>query len=184
MSDNHKNTSPKDQKINQKEHFLPTLLSARLTVMNFFYAYRTNIIGLATGIMFGFLMSRAGATTFDYHAQMFLFEDMQLMKVIGTAVVVAMIGVFLLKKFQINSITTGQAVDFVKKPYQQGLVAGAFLFGIGWAMTASCPGTVPAMIAEGKISAIFTLAGLLLGTMAYGILQTFIANNGRYMDTL
>lgn len=169
-------------KDNQKEHFLPAGQSIKLTVMNFFYAYRTNIIGLFMGVMFGFLMSRAGATTYDFHAQMFLFENMQLMKVIGTAVVVAMIGVFLLKKFQINSITTGQAVDFVKKPYQQGLIAGAFLFGIGWAMTASCPGTVPAMIAEGKVSAIFTIIGLLLGTMAYGILQTFIANNGKYAD--
>lgn len=165
-------------------HHLPPTQSFKLTVMNFFHAYRTNIIGLFLGALFGFLMSRAGATTFDYHAKMFLFEDMQLMKVIGTAVVVAMIGVFLLKKFQITSVTTGQAVDFVKKPYQQGLVAGAFLFGIGWAMTAACPGTVPAMIAEGKISAVFTLSGLLLGTMAYGILQTFIANNGSYREAL
>lgn len=173
-------TTPAD---NQQEHHLPWLQSVRLTSMNFFYAYRTNIIGLFTGALFGFLMSRAGATTFDFHAQMFLFEDMQLMKVIGTAVVVAIIGVFLLKKFQISSITTGQAVDFVKKPYQQGLVLGAFLFGIGWAMTAACPGTVPAMIAEGKIGAIFTLAGLLLGTMAYGILQGFIASNQSVKDT-
>jgi len=160
------------------------LISTKLTLINFWHAYKTNIIGLFLGALFGFLMSRAGATTFDNHAQMFLFENMQLMKVIGTAVVVAIIGVLLLKKFQINSITTGQPVDFVKKPYQQGLIAGAFLFGIGWAMTAACPGTVPAMIAEGKISAIFTLGGLLLGTMAYGVLQSFIAHNGNYKEVL
>jgi|GEM_PF-1098533 len=175
MSNNNKTQSSPEN--SQKEHFLPRLQSIRLTLLNFFYAYRSNIIGLFTGVLFGFLMSRAGATTFDFHAQMFLFEDMQLIKVIGSAVVVAMIGVFLLKKFQVTAVHTGQAVDFVKKPYQQGLVTGAFLFGIGWAMTASCPGTVPAMIAEGKISAIFTLAGLLIGTMAYGVLQSFIANN-------
>ncbi len=102
------------------------------------------------------------------------------MQVIGTAVVVSMIGVYLLKKYQVNSVSTGMQVDFVKKPYQQGLVAGAFLFGIGWAMTAACPGTVPAMLGEGKVSAIFTLSGLLLGTMAYGVLQSFIANKGRF----
>lgn len=149
---------------------------------SFFKRYQTNIIGLSMGALFGFLMSRAGATTFDNHANMFLFIDFQLMEVIGTAVVVAMIGVYLLKKFHITSITTGQEVDFVKKPYQQGLVAGAFLFGIGWAMTAACPGTVPAMLAEGKISAFFTLAGLLIGTMAYGVLQSFIAQNNRLRD--
>lgn len=163
-------------------HNLPLFESMKLTIISFGYAYRANILSLAMGITFGFLMSRAGATTFDYQAQMFLFIDMQLIKVIGTAVVVAMIGVFLLKKYHVQALTTGMEVDFVKKPYQQGLVAGAFLFGIGWAMTAACPGTVPAMLGEGKISALFTLIGLLLGTMAYGVLQSFIAHNGSYSD--
>lgn len=166
----------------KESHNKPLLESIKLTTISFMYAYRSNILGLLMGITFGFLMSRAGATTFDYHAEMFLFIDMQLMKVIGTAVVVSMIGVFLLKKYHIQAVTTGMEVDFVKKPYQQGLIAGAFLFGIGWAMTAACPGTVPAMLGEGKISAIFTLTGLLLGTMAYGVLQSFIANNGSYSD--
>lgn len=135
---------------------------------------KVNLFALIMGGLFGFLMSRAGATTFDYHAKMFLFIDFQLMEVIVTAVVVAMVGVFLLKKFQVHSVATGEQVDFVKKPYQQGLIVGAMLFGIGWGMTAACPGTIPAMMAEGKIAAIFTFSGLLLGTMAYGVLQTYI----------
>ncbi|WP_029406607.1 DUF6691 family protein [Thiomicrorhabdus sp. Milos-T2] len=163
-------------------HNKPFIESAKLTVISFVYAYRANILGLLMGATFGFLMSHAGATTFDYHAKMFLFIDFQLMKVIGTAVMVSMIGVYLMKKYHVLAVTTGMEVDFVKKPYQKGLVTGAFLFGIGWAMTAACPGTVPAMLGEGKISAIFTLAGLLLGTMAYGVLQTYIANNGNYAD--
>ena len=135
---------------------------------------KVNLIALFMGALFGFLMSRAGATTYDFHAQMFLFIDFQLMEVIVTAVVVAMVGVFLLKKFHVNSVINKTPVDFVKKPYQQGLVLGAMLFGIGWGMTAACPGTIPAMMAEGKIGAIFTFLGLLLGTMAYGVLQTYI----------
>lgn len=166
----------------QGAHKLPLAKSLKLTVISFLHAYRINILGLGMGILFGFLMSRAGATTFDYHAKMFLFIDFQLMQVIGIAVVISMVGVYLMKKYQINSVSTGMPVDFVKKPYQQGLIAGAFLFGIGWAMTASCPGTVPAMLGEGKISAVFTITGLLLGTMAFGVLQSFIANNGRYRD--
>ena len=122
-------------------------------------------------------MSKAGATTFDFHAKMFLMENFQLVIVIGTAVVTAMIGVTILKVFKINAVTTGEPVDFVKKPYQTGLITGAFLFGIGWAMTASCPGTIPAMIGEGKVGAIFTFIGLILGTMAFGILKTYMAQN-------
>ncbi|UQB42389.1 YeeE/YedE family protein [Thiomicrospira microaerophila] len=135
---------------------------------------KVNIIALGMGALFGFLMSRAGATTYDFHAKMFLFQDFQLMEVIATAVIVAMLGVFTLKHFQVQAVVTKTPVDFVKKPYQQGLILGALLFGIGWGMTAACPGTIPAMIAEGKIGAIFTFVGLLLGTMAYGILQTYM----------
>ncbi len=156
----------------------PIFQSLKLFLISFGFVYRANFLALLMGITFGFLMSHAGATTYDYHAKMFLLIDLQLMKVIGTAVVVAMIGVYLLKKYQIRSITTGAEVDFVKKPYQQGLITGAFLFGIGWAMTASCPGTVPAMLGEGKIGALFVLIGLLLGTMAFGVLQSYIAHQG------
>ncbi len=156
---------------------LPLLKSIKLTVTNYGYAYRTDIMGLLLGVVFGYFMSHAGATTYDYHAKMFLMIDFQLIQVIGTAIVVAFIGVSLLKKYQVRAIATGVEVDFVKKPYQQGLIAGAFIFGIGWAMTASCPGTVPAMLGEGKVGALFTLGGLILGTMAFGILQTYHAQN-------
>lgn len=146
----------------------------RNTLVSFFFVYRTQIFGLLTGVLFGFLMSRAGATTYDYHAKMFLFEDFQLMIVIATAVVIAMIGVWLLKKTHIHAVATGEEVDFVKKPYQKGLMIGAALFGVGWGMTASCPGTIPAMIGEGKVAGFFALAGILIGTMAYGILQSHL----------
>lgn len=162
-----------------KAHRLPRLQSIKLTLISFGYAYRSQILSVFLGALFGFLMSRAGATTFDYHAKMFLFIDMQLMQVIGIAVVVAMTGVFLLKKTHVRALSTGQEVDFVKKPYQKGLITGAFLFGIGWAMTAACPGTIPAMLGEGKMSAYFSLLGLLLGTMAFGVLQSHLALNSK-----
>lgn len=146
----------------------------RNTLVSGFFVYRTQIFGLLTGGLFGFLMSRAGATTYDYHAKMFLFEDFQLMIVIATAVVVAMIGVWLLKKTHIHAVATGQEVDFVKKPYQKGLMIGAALFGVGWGMTAACPGTIPAMIGEGKVAGFFAFAGILIGTLAYGILQSHL----------
>lgn len=151
------------------------LKSLRMYLVSWSFVYRNNFFGLLTGIAFGFFMSHAGATTYDYHAKMFLLQDFQLIIVIATAVAVAMVGVFILKRLHINAIATGAEVDFVKKPYQKGLIAGALLFGVGWGMTASCPGTIPAMIGEGKITAVFSLLGLLIGTMAYGVLQSYIA---------
>jgi len=153
----------------------PVIKSIRLYLVSFSFVYRNNFFGLLMGVMFGFLMSHAGATTYDFHAKMFLFEDFQLMIVIVMAVIVAMIGVFILKRFRINAVATGAEVDFVKKPYTKGLMTGALLFGIGWGMTASCPGTIPAMLGEGKLTALFVLIGILVGTMAYGVLQSYIS---------
>lgn len=149
-------------------------------IVSFSFVYRNNFFGWIMGITFGFLMSKAGATTYDYHAKMFLLIDLQLMIVICISVMVAMIGVFILKRFNIKAVATGSEVDFVKKPYQKGLITGAFLFGIGWGMTASCPGTIPAMIGEGKIAGLFAIIGILIGTMAYGIFKSYLIMERQY----
>ncbi|SIN69462.1 hypothetical protein SAMN05443662_0100 [Sulfurivirga caldicuralii] len=129
-----------------------------------------NILGWLLGALFGFLMSRAGATTYDYHAKMFLFQDFQLMEVIGVAVLIGMAGIWWMQSRHMLSLS-GDPIQFPRKPWNDTLVLGAFLFGIGWAMTASCPGTVPAMLGEGKLPALFVLLGIVLGTFAYGVLQ-------------
>ena len=135
---------------------------------------KLNFLSLLLGALFGFLMSRAGATTYDLHAMMFLFEDFQLMIVIGVAVLIGMIGIWWMQQQGWHSIGTGTPIQFPRKPWQKGLLFGAFLFGIGWAMTASCPGTVPAMLGEGKLPALFVFIGIVLGTLAYGVLQDMI----------
>ncbi len=141
---------------------------------------QNNILGWIMGIGFGFIMSKAGATTYDYHAKMFLLIDSQLLIVVATSVAVAIIGVLLLKKFRIKSITTKKEIGFVKKPYKKGLIVGAFLFGTGWGLTASCPGTIPAMIGEGKVTAVFALIGIIIGTMAYGTFKSYLIMERRY----
>jgi len=97
------------------EKFVGFLSSLRNYIVSFSFVYRNNFFGWLTGIAFGFLMSRAGATTFDYHAKMFLFEDFQLMIVICLAIVVAMVGVVLLKRSHVRAVATGAEIDFVKE---------------------------------------------------------------------
>lgn len=124
------------------------------------------------GALFGFLMSRAGGTTQDYYAQLFLFENLQLMWVIGAAVTVGIIGMALLKQTGSFDIINNQPLAFERKPMREGLAIGAILFGVGWGLTGACPGSVPAMLGEGKLMAAFTLLGILLGTYLYGLLQS------------
>ncbi len=126
---------------------------------------------LALGAAFGFILSRAGATTYDYYAKLFLFQDLQLMWVIATAAAVGAVGVAVLKKLGAKTLVGGEAISFQGKPWKKGLVAGSLMFGAGWGLAGACPGTALAMLGEGKLMAGFSIAGILLGTYLYGALH-------------
>ena len=130
------------------------------------------MVFLALGIIFGFLLSRAGATTFDFHAKLFLFDNLQLLWVIGTAVITGIIGIQIFKRLHLKSVITEQALDFRGKAMRKHLVSGALLLGLGWGMTGSCPGTAPAMLGEGKLIVLFTLSGIIVGTYLYGLIRS------------
>ena len=122
------------------------------------------------GAVFGFLVSRAGATTFDFYAQLFLFQDLQLLWVIATAGVVGMVGVAILKATGARALLNGDSLEYEAKPMRKGVASGALIFGVGWGLAGACPGTAPAMLGEGKLAAGFTIIGILIGTYLYGLL--------------
>lgn len=126
---------------------------------------------LPLGLAFGFILSRAGATTYDFYAKLFLFEDLQLMWVIGTAATVGAIGVYVLKRSRARVLVGGADIPYEGKPYRKTLIPGALIFGGGWGLAGACPGTALAMLGEGKLGALFTIAGILIGTWIYGALQ-------------
>jgi uncharacterized membrane protein YedE/YeeE len=130
-----------------------------------------HLISLLLGTLFGFLLAFAGATNFSLHAELFLFENLWLLFVIGSAIATGITGVYLLKHWQPNALLTQTSIDFSPKGMTPNLVMGAVLFGIGWGMSAACPGTAPTMIGEGKLEGLFLVAGIILGTAAYGKIE-------------
>jgi uncharacterized membrane protein YedE/YeeE len=120
------------------------------------------------GAGFGFLLSRAGATSQDFYVQLFLFEDLQLMWVIAAAVATGIVGMGLLRLMYPYSIIAGSRLRFEGKPMRRGIVSGALLFGVGWGLSGTCPGSAPAMLGEGKLMALFAIGGIVLGTYLYG----------------
>ncbi|MFA5529316.1 MAG: DUF6691 family protein [Thiohalomonadaceae bacterium] len=129
-------------------------------------------IHLVFGTGFGFLLSRAGATEFDFYARLFLFQDLQLLWVISSAVAVGVAGILLLKRTGAQSVVGRQALTFEGRPYRRGLVLGALLFGAGWGLAGACPGSVLAMLGQGKLAALPTMVGIVLGTWLYALLPT------------
>ncbi len=127
---------------------------------------------LPMGIVFGFILSRAGATTYDFYAELFLFRDLQLLWVIAVAASVGAAGIAVLKVAGARALLDGTALSFQGKPYTRSLVPGSLLFGLGWGLAGACPGTVLVMLGEGKLGALFTIAGITLGTYLYGVSHT------------
>ncbi|MBX7081122.1 MAG: YeeE/YedE family protein [Nannocystaceae bacterium] len=127
---------------------------------------RFDWLALACGVVFGGLLQRAGATDYDAIARMFLLEDLHLMGVMGVAMVVAGTGLAIIRRAR-HGVLARFAPFVQPKPMKVGLVLGAAIFGAGWAITGTCPGTGLAQLGEGKIMALFTVLGMLGGTALY-----------------
>lgn len=117
---------------------------------------------LALGALFGFILSRSGLTDYDTMSGPFRLADWHLFGVIGIAVLLGASGFQLAQRFQLRS-RQGEALSFAKKPMTRALPIGALLFGVGWAIAGSCPGTALAQIGEGRLAGLATFAGILLG---------------------
>ncbi|MFW6322814.1 MAG: YeeE/YedE thiosulfate transporter family protein [Guyparkeria sp.] len=127
---------------------------------------RRNLLFLAFGIGFGFLLSRAGATSPAIISDLLLFEDLRLLWVIATAVALGGALTWIAARRGWRARNTGKPITIRHKPFKRGLIVGSVLFGLGWAATGVGPGTALAMIGEGKGFALWVGAGIVLGAGA------------------
>jgi uncharacterized membrane protein YedE/YeeE len=85
---------------------------------------------------------------------------------LGTTVFLVVAGYLVLKTKGIPTLID-QAQDWKPLEWEPGRLIGAFLFGTGWALAGTCPGTSLAQIGEGKVVALFTVVGIFAGVWAY-----------------
>jgi uncharacterized protein len=125
------------------------------------------LIYMLAGIVFGIILVKAEVISWFRIQEMFRLQSFHMYGVIGSAVVVGMISVFLIKKFNIRSID-GETIFLPQKKFSKGQVYGGLLFGFGWAMTGACPGPIFAQIGTGATVVIITLLSAITGTWVYG----------------
>jgi len=126
------------------------------------------ILSVMLGTVFGILLVSIGGTTFDTMAGMFLFTDFQLPIVLALAVVTGAVGMFFVKRMKAKSIVSQKEITFGAVKFSRRVFIGALFFGTGWALTASCPGTAMVMIGEGKMTGLFVVVGIIVGTIGFG----------------
>ncbi len=129
----------------------------------------TSVAAIGLGTAFGFLLVSVGATTFDVMANMFLFENFQLPIVLAMAMMTGVVGVWMIQRMNATSIISQEAIEYHKIKFSPRLIVGALFFGVGWALTASCPGTAVAMLGEGKLVGLPVVLGILVGTGIFGL---------------
>lgn len=122
---------------------------------------------LAIGILFGIVFVKGEVISWFRIQEMFRLQSFHMYGVIGTAVVVGMISVALIKKFKIRTIYCERIV-FTKKKFNKGQVIGGLIFGLGWAMTGACPGPLFAQIGAGFLVVSVVLLSAIAGTWVYG----------------
>ena len=122
------------------------------------------------GALFGFILSRAGATSFRLINDMFLLVNFHLYGVIGGAIATAMPGMFILRKLRERNLIK-HPMKFPKRKFALGTWAGAPFFGIGWAITGTCPGTSLSQLGEGHWYAALTVLGILAGNWLFGVMR-------------
>ncbi len=122
---------------------------------------------LAVGIVFGVVFVKAEIISWFRIQEMFRFQSFHMYGVIGTAVVVGAISVFLIKKFKIKTIH-GEEITFSDKTFNKGQIYGGLLFGFGWAITGACPGPLFAQLGTGVWAISIVILSALAGTWVYG----------------
>lgn len=122
---------------------------------------------LVVGTIFGILFTKAEVISWFRIQEMFRLQSFHMFGIIGSAVFVGMISVFIIKKFNIKTIH-GEPIVFHKKTFNKGQIYGGLMFGIGWAITGACPGPLFAQIGTGATVVLVTLLSAILGTWVYG----------------
>lgn len=126
---------------------------------------------ILAGTFFGIIMTKSEAVSWYRIQEMFRFQSFHMYGIIGTAVVLGVISVFLIKKFKAKDIAGNPILFCDKEGTYLRYIIGGTIFGLGWALTGACPGPMFVNLGNGYPAMIVVILGALLGTYLYGIIK-------------
>ena len=126
-----------------------------------------NLKYLFLGILFGIVFVKAEIISWFRIQEMFRLQSFHMYGIIGSAVVVGIVSVWLIKKFHIKTIY-GEPITFTPKKFSKGQIYGGLIFGLGWGLTGACPGPLFVQIGTGATVVAVVLLSAIAGTWVYG----------------
>ena len=126
---------------------------------------------LLLGIIFGIIMSKAEIISWYRIYEMFRFESFHMYGVIGSALILGLFSIQMIKFFNLKSYD-GEEIHFTAKDrgFFRYLIGGV-IFGLGWSMTGACPGPLFVLLGKGVWPIILIILGSVFGTFLYGLLR-------------
>ncbi len=118
------------------------------------------VLGFSFGIAFGFLLQKGGVAKFEVLLGALLLTDFTVMKIMLSAILVGMIGIFGMHKLGLVKL-------HVKPTRYAANIIGGLIFGVGFALLGYCPGTGAAALGQGNLDAVAGIVGLLAGSYLY-----------------
>lgn len=129
-----------------------------------------NLKYILLGVAFGIVFVKAEIISWFRIQEMFRLQSFHMFGVIGSAVLVALVSIQLIKYYKIKTIE-GDKIEIAPKVFNKGNIYGGILFGLGWAITGACPGPLFAQIGGGFTVIVITLLSAVAGTWTYGYLR-------------
>jgi len=123
--------------------------------------------GLLTGIAFGAILQRVGASSYEMIVNMLRLKDLTVMKFFFLAIAVGSLGMYVVD-------SAGTAHIGIAPLYLLGITVGGLIFGVGWALSGYCPGTSLVAMGEGKVDAAITVFGGLVGALTLSLTWDWI----------
>ena len=125
---------------------------------------------LVLGTLFGIILTKSEVISWFRIQEMFRFQAFHMYGVIGSAIVVGMISIQLIKRNRLKSMD-GKLIVIADKKFNHGIWIGGFIFGLGWALTGACPGPLFAQLGSGVGSAAVLILAALAGTWTYSAMR-------------
>lgn len=124
---------------------------------------------LLLGVFFGLVLYKSEVIRWERINAMFRFEEPHMYIVIVMAIATAAPAMWFIRRH--GRSVTGEKLVIKDPPYQRGVIYGGLIFGVGWAITAACPGPIYAQFASGEYAAAATFVGAMGGMYAYAYLE-------------
>jgi len=127
---------------------------------------------LVLGLVFGFVLVRSEVVSWYRIQEMFRFQSFHMYGIIGSAVLVGMVSLWLIRRAVEDS--NGELLEIPPKltgGWNTRYWAGGAIFGLGWGILGACPGPIYALIGSGQTVFLVALASALWGTWLYGALR-------------